>query len=291
MRSMTGYGKAQASTPLGHVTVELTSVNHRNLDVRLRIPELCRFLDIEMRNILKANLRRGHVEGTIKIIPDASQEFGKPTLNYPVARAYVREAERFCQAMSLPLPTDPAWVLSRPDVWETAEELEETRVREAVLPAFHEALMRLIQSREAEGASLKRFMEEKLSLIPPLLGQIETLQNSLPRLARETLERRLRELDLDPKVNPDRLAQEIAYMAQRADIAEEASRLSRHVRAFEAKLKEGAPSGRELDFLIQEMNRETNTMGSKSVSYELTSLTLKLKEIINQLREQVQNVA
>ncbi len=289
IKSMTGYGKAEGSTALGWVTVELTSVNHRNLDVRLKLPELIRFLDIEFRGLLKAKLKRGHIEGSIKITVDPSSPLGMPRLNLAIARSFYEEVRGFYNATNLTGSPDPSWIFGKPEVWETAEPEAVEKARDDFLALFTEAIDRLERSRESEGSTLQTFLERKLHEMAPLIKGMETLKNEVPRLARDSLEKRLRDLDLDPAVNPDRLAQEVVYLAQRADIAEEVARLSAHVNTFGQKLTAPETSGRELDFIIQEMNREVNTMGSKSISYELSSLTIQLKKIINQMREQVQN--
>ncbi len=290
MKSMTGFGKARGETPLGSITVELTSVNHRTLDIRLKLPDSFRFLEIDLRKRLKERLRRGHVEGIVKIARDPEAQDGNPTLNLALAQGYYREAERFYRAVGAAGPCDPTWILGRPDVWEASDEVNEDVARTTVLPVFSQALDQLILSREREGASLLHFLETKLADLSPLLDQVEALKTGIPRQAQETLLKRLTDLHLDPSLNPERVAQEAAFIAQRADISEEVSRLSRHIEAFGIKLRAREAGGRELDFILQEMNREVNTMGAKGISYALSALTLQLKEIINQMREQVQNV-
>ena len=290
MKSMTGYGKAQAPTSIGNVTVELTSVNHRNLDIRLKLPEICRFIEIEARKALKSRVRRGYVEGIVRIEKDPVATSGNPRLNLHVAQTYFEEAKRFYQSLCISEPPEPTWILNRPDVWEATEDLEDNKIKEAVLPVFREALGYLIRSREEEGRALLTFFEQKLNGMMPLLNRLETLKSNVPQLAREALLKRLKELDLDPVLSSDRLAQEVLYTAQRADIAEEVSRLSSHVASFKTKLREEMVSGRELDFIVQEMNREVNTIGSKSISYDISTLTIQLKGTINQMREQIQNV-
>jgi len=290
MRSMTGYGKAQNNTSIGIITVELTSVNHKNLDIRLRLPEFCRFLEIEIRKLLKETLRRGHVEGFLKIERDEAAIPQGITLNLPVAKAYYKEAERFYQALGIQDSIETSWILNNPDVWQTPDVPETDEIRTAVVPVIREAINHLVKTRETEGGTLSIFFEQKLKEIRVVLKKIEILKNEVPALAREALTQKLKELNVDPSVNPDRLAQEVAYMAQRADIAEEVTRLASHVEAFKTRIHVPGTSGKELDFTIQEMNREVNTIGSKSISYGLSSLVIQLKEIINQMREQVQNV-
>ena len=290
MRSMTGYGRARENTSLGIVTVELTSVNHRNLDIRLRLPELCRFLEIELREAMKNSLKRGHVEGTIKIERDETSMLPDIALNIPVAVAYYNEIQKLHETIGIDSPSEISWILDKPEVWQTPETPETGEIREAVLPVFEEALTSLARSREQEGETLKAFFLGKLSEIDPILKEIETFMPELPHLVKKSLTKKLEELQQDPSLNPERLAQEVAYLAQRADITEEFSRLSSHVKAFREKILKQTASGRELDFTLQEMNREVNTMGSKSVSYDLSSHVIQLKEILNQIREQVQNV-
>ncbi len=290
MRSMTGYGRAEENTPLGTVKVELFSVNHRNLDLRLRLPDTCRPLEIELREAVKKALRRGHVEGTLRIDADASTAARDIALNVAAATAYYNEAQKLRDVLGLDALPGIDWILEKPEVWQPPESPETGEIRAAVLPVFEAALGRLAASREREGASLAAFFEEKLNEIAPIIKEVEAFMPQLPHLVRDSLVKRLEELAQDPSLNPDRLAQEVAYLAQRADITEEVSRFGAHLVAFREKIHRADVSGRELDFTLQEMNREVNTMGSKSVAYALSNHVIRLKEILNQLREQVQNV-
>jgi uncharacterized protein (TIGR00255 family) len=290
MKSMTGYGRAQDNTPIGIITVELTSVNHRNLDIRLRLPEMCRSLDIALRRLLKNHLRRGHVEGSVKIERDEAASSRDIVLNMPIATAYYNEAKRFYESTGIDTNQDFSWIFLKPEVWQVPETLAADAIQSAIFPVFENALSQLVSSREQEGEALKSFFMEKIGEINPIMEEIETFMPTLPLLVKESLIKKLQELKQDPSLNPDRLAQEIAYLAQRADITEEASRLHAHLKTIKGKIRKKTINGRELDFTIQEMNREVNTMGSKSVSYELSSKVVRLKEILNQLREQAQNV-
>lgn len=287
---MTGYGRVQENTSIGVVTVELTSVNHKNLDIHLRLPEICWFMEIEMHRLIKTILRRGHVEGLVKIKWEPEHTSPNIMLNLPTATAYFEEAKRFYRSLGFSKAPEPSWILDRDDVWQSREYPEDNEISKAIIPIFHKAVRRLVNSREEEGKTLTSFFEQKFREITLLLEEVEDLKSKVPALARESLTKRLKELGLDPTLNPDRLYQEIAYTAQRADIAEEVSRLSSHIAAFNNRIHAPETSGRELDFIIQEMNREVNTIGSKSISYKLSSLVIKLKGIINQMREQVQNV-
>ncbi len=290
MKSMTGYGKYREITSVGTVTVELISVNHRNLDIRLRLPEACHFLEIPFRSLLKKRLRRGHVDGFVKIEKEADALSHDIHLNEPVARAYLQEAKRFLESESSLSSSDFSWIFTRSDVWKPPEIPEDSDMDKAITPVFQKALELLVHSRAEEGKKLKAFFEERVAEMVPILKDIDVIKAALPRLAKENLVKRLEELSLDPHINPDRLAQEVTYLAQRSDIAEEVSRLHAHLDVLTQKIQAPDVNGRELDFLLQEMNREVNTMGSKSITHELTNRVLRLKEILNQIREQVQNV-
>jgi len=169
MKSMTGYGRAQDNTSIGTVTVELTSVNHRNLDVRLRLPDICRFFEIELRQLLKNHLRRGHVEGSIKIERDETAFSHDIVLNLPITTAYYNEAKRFYDTIGIALSPDFSWIFSRPEVWQVSETPETETIQSALLPVFEKALSQLVHSREQEGGTLKSFFMEK---IRELLGKV-----------------------------------------------------------------------------------------------------------------------
>ena len=291
MKSMTGYGKTQDNTSAGVVSVEMISVNHRNLDLRLRIPDAFRFVEIDIRNLIKAKLRRGHVEVAVRVEPDPESASGNIAINLPAALAYHREAAKFYHAVGNAKEAPvPSWIFGMKDVWNTPDPADSHTIKEALLFLSERALTALIATRASEGATLEAFFEQKTRGLLPIVEGITGLKDEIPAQARAALEARIRDLGADSTVSPDRLAQEITLLVQRADITEEVSRLGAHIKNFLEKIHQPDIGGKELDFILQEMNRETNTMGSKSASYQLSALMIQLKETISQLREQVQNV-
>jgi len=291
MKSMTGYGKAQDNTPAGIVGVEIFSVNHRNLDLRLRLPDAFRFIEIDIRNLLKKKLRRGHIEVTVRIESNSESTAKNITINLPAALAYYHEATKFYHAVEN-MQTIPAvdWIFSMKDIWSTPDPVDPHAIKETLLLLSNRALGALILSRESEGTALETFFDQKIEAMRPIMDKITRLKDKIPVQARADLKTRIRNFGADGMISPDRLAQEITLLVQRADITEEVSRLSAHINSFLEKIHQPETGGKELDFILQEMNRETNTMGAKSASYQLSTLIIQLKEVISQLREQVQNV-
>jgi len=291
MKSMTGYGKAQDNTPAGIVSVEMISVNHRNLDLRLRLPDAFRFAEIDIRNFLKKKLRRGHVEVAVRVESNSESTAKNITINLPAALTYYQEAAKFYQAVeNVKKPPVSDWIFNMKDVWNTPDPIDNPAIKETLLFLSEQALTALMASRASEGTTLERFFEQKTRILLPVMDGITRLKDEIPVQARTDLENRIRNFGANSTVSPDRLAQEITLLVQRADITEEVSRLGAHINSFLEKIHHPDTGGKELDFILQEMNRETNTMGSKSASYQLSTLIIQLKEIIGQLREQVQNV-
>jgi uncharacterized protein (TIGR00255 family) len=290
---MTGYGEARDNTPAGVVSVEMISVNHKNLDLRLRLPNAFRFIEIDIRNLLKEKLRRGHVEVAVKVETDPDPESAAKniTLNLSTALAYHREAVKLYKALKISNKTPVSdWIFKMENVWSIPEPINRETIKKTLLFLTSKALTALVTARESEGATLEVFLKKKTRALLPIMEKITRLKSEIPAQTRASLETRLKKLNIDNTVSPDRLAQEIALLVQRADITEEVSRLGAHINRFLEKIHQPDTGGKELDFIIQEMNREANTISSKSTSYNLSTLVIQLKETINQLREQVQNV-
>jgi uncharacterized protein (TIGR00255 family) len=286
IRSMTGYARVETQGPWGRLSWELRSVNHRYLDLALRLPEELRGIEGEARQLLGARLSRGKVEGGLRL----SRE-GAEAAPVAVDEAQLRQLQRAIatvqQALGATAPPDPVRVLSWPGVVR-GESADAAPVQQAALQLLGQALADFTQTREREGERLRQYLLERCAFIEE---QAALVRARLPAVRTQWVEKlrgRCRELGVD--VDPGRLEQEVVLVAQRLDVDEELSRLGVHLVEVRKTLSREDAVGRRLDFLMQELNREANTLSSKSQDAEITRHAVEIKVVIEQMREQVQNV-
>lgn len=286
IRSMTGYARAEAQGPWGRLSWELRSVNHRYLDLSLRLPDELRGLEGEVRTRLGARLSRGKVEGGLRYSREGAQA-APVTLDESQLRQLQQAVEAVRRALGTVAPPDPVRVLSWPGVVRS-EATDLTPVQTAALALLDRALDDFTQTREREGERLKHYLLERCGLIETHVAQV---RERLPQVRTQWVEKiRLRCQELGVDVDPARLEQEVVLAAQRLDVDEELSRLGVHLAEVRKTLSRQDAVGRRLDFLMQELNREANTLSSKSQDAEVTRHAVEIKVVIEQLREQVQNV-
>jgi uncharacterized protein (TIGR00255 family) len=284
--SMTGFAVAAAELPGCSLGVELRSVNHRYLDVQVKLPDELRALDTALRDLLTSEIRRGKVDCRITLnhtLPGAA------TLAIDAGRvAQLRDAAaEVLRHAPDSTPISVADILRWPGVL-TEPSLPPEALSGRVLELARRTLTELAASRLREGEKLKAMLEERCAGIE---AQVERVAPRIPAIHAAFVEKlgaRLREAGLDP--DTERLKAELALFAAKIDVAEELSRLSTHVAEVRRVLGAGGASGKRLDFLMQELNREANTLGSKSVDAELSQAALEIKVLIEQMREQVQNI-
>jgi len=299
LKSMTGYAQARVEQDGWSLRISVRSVNHRFLDVHLRLPEGFEMFEPRIRQAVRERLRRGHVDVALHFEPAGSAAV---QVNRELAEAYVKAVEELRQRFGLKAEPDLVAVLRMPGVVAAAgfpgggrSDEEQQRLAGQVSACLEEALARLEEMQHAEGLVLAEEMRHRLEHITSHAAKIQMLaERSRPAYARQ-LEARLKELLGDTAMDPARLAQEAALLAERGDISEELARLNCHVEQFGKLLGGAAETGKKLDFLLQEMQREANTMLSKTPGIEadglaITDLALEVKSAIEKLREQVQNI-
>jgi len=292
---MTGYAQSRAEENGLALRVSIRSVNHRFLDLHVRLPEGWEPLEPRLRQRVRQHVRRGHVDVTLRI-----ETTGPATvqLNQQLAAAYARAAQDLSREFSTPPTIDFVALLRLPGVVTgTGVPCEEEVERAAglALRCLDDALARLDEMRSAEGASLAAEMRGRLGAIASHAKEIEKLAETLRPDHARRLSERLAELLGNTAIDPGRLAQEAALLAERSDVSEEVARLRSHLQQFDALLEKDPEAGKKLDFLLQEMQRESNTMLSKTPGVEsqgmaITDLALEVKAEVERLREQMQNV-
>ena len=285
VHSMTAFARNEQATAHGTLSWELRSVNHRYLEPHLRLPEAFRDLEGAVREALRQGLSRGKVECTLRF---AEENAGKQLqVDSERARQVIAAAEQVAALIQQPAPLNPLEVLAWPGVL-VADSADPQALNAAALKLFDQALSELKAGRASEGAELAKLLNERLDSI---LEEVAALRELVPQMLagqRQKIETRFAEMQAE--LDPQRLEQELVLLAQKSDVAEELDRLSTHVSEARRVLKAGGAAGRRLDFLMQELNREANTLGSKSVVAEVSQTSMELKLLIEQMREQVQNL-
>ncbi|MBG0842515.1 TIGR00255 family protein [Pseudomonas sp. NFACC19-2] len=285
VHSMTAFARNEQATAHGTLSWELRSVNHRYLEPHLRLPEAFRDLEGAVREALRQGLSRGKVECTLRF---AEESAGKPLqVDADRARQLIAAAEQVAALIQQPAPLNPLEVLAWPGVL-VADSADPQALNAAALKLFDQALGELKAGRAREGAELAKLLNERLDSI---LDEVAALRELVPQmLAGQRAKIETRFAEMQAELDPQRLEQELVLLAQKSDVAEELDRLSTHVSEVRRVLKAGGAAGRRLDFLMQELNREANTLGSKAFDPRSTQAAVNLKVLIEQMREQVQNI-
>jgi uncharacterized protein (TIGR00255 family) len=292
IKSMTGYGRAEAVLAGRKFLIEMKSVNHRFLEVSLRLPGMISPLEGEIRKRIGEQFSRGRIEATIRVDGDGCTEevAGRFTLNLPLVRNYHALLCQLKEEFKLNDEVTLAMMAGFRDVFISAEPVQDPQALwEGLAPILAEAILALSEMRQKEGECLKRDLTGRLEMIA---GRLEGIAARSPQVVLEYQKRladRVRELTGGMVVDEARLLQEVAIMAEKSDITEEIVRFRSHIDQF-TELLTGKDAGRKIDFLLQEMGREINTIGSKSGDAEISRDVIEIKSELAKLREQVQNI-
>jgi uncharacterized protein (TIGR00255 family) len=290
IKSMTGFGQGEATSERYAVRVELRSVNHRYLDLFLRVPKQYSQLEEVLRRAIGERIARGRVEAAVTVEEFAQKE-RNVQLNAPLLLGYLRALGAIQEVLGSDEEVTLSQVLTLPGILEVEEpECDWEELQGVLLEAAGQALTDLEQMRAAEGARLCRDLEEKITRIAELQRQVAEIAPQVVVDYRERLRERLRELLQGTTLTEERFLAEVALFADRCSIDEELVRLASHTQQLKDLLHSTEPVGRKLDFLIQEMNREVNTIGAKGSSAHIAGLVVELKSELEKVREQVQNI-
>ncbi|MCI7392167.1 MAG: YicC family protein [Clostridiales bacterium] len=293
IRSMTGFGRGEYSDGKRNVICEIRTVNHRYADISVKMPKRYSFAEEKIKALIKERVRRGKVEVSI-IVENLTEGDITIRLNSPVAQQYIENLKELKERYGLTGEIDLKLVSSMPDVLKAIPDVEdEEEVTAVICESVKAAVSRLDEMRTTEGAKLAEDLLMRGELIREIVKKIEKRAPLVAEEYREKLEARIRELVEDKVDIPaDRILVEAAVFADKANITEELVRLDSHMIQLKTFLTESGEGtvGKKLDFLVQEMNREANTIGSKANDLEITSLMLETKSEIEKIREQVQNI-
>ncbi len=287
IQSMTGFASAERQLPAGRLSWEIRSVNHRYLEISLRLPEDFRVLEPAIRELLGARLGRGKIDAGLRFVRGEGTDESNLELNTALASQIITLHAELAKLSGMRQEASLDALLRWPGVVAERQQDCETLQQEA-LEALDEAISGLRDARNREGEKLVSVIREKLGSVAAVVAQV---RDWLPEI-REGLKTRLltRLADLPQPLDPGRLEQEVAFLVQKIDVDEELDRLDAHVSEARRVLELDEPVGRRLDFLMQEFNRESNTLSSKSIDNRSTQAAVELKVLIEQMREQVQNI-
>ena len=284
--SMTAFARETASTAQGTLTVELRSVNHRYLDCTFKLPESLRALEPLLREKASAALARGKLDCMIRlqVAPAKEGDLQVNPAQLDKLRGAIEQVTERIDQLQAPTALE---VLQYPGICGGLEESEE-QINETARQIFAAALATLRDNRRREGEKMAALILERLQQVEAAVASTRQLLPTLMAQQRSRITTRIEELDVE--VDRGRLEQELVYLAQKADVDEELDRLEAHVSEVRRTLEKGGPCGRRLDFLMQELNREANTLSSKSIASGTTQNAVELKVLIEQMREQIQNI-
>jgi len=285
IRSMTAFARQEHEADWGALTWELRSVNHRYLEVSLRLPDELRSLETAVRERAARRLGRGKLDCNLRYKP--TQRRAALALDAQALDQTLAACEQIRSQLPDAAAINPLDLLRWPGVIQE-ESADPVPLAEAALALFDQALNELVATRDREGAQIHEILRTRLDAMEPLVASARARLPEVLARIRDKLRLRVQELTTNP--DPDRLEQELAYLAQKMDVDEELDRLTGHIAEVRRVFKLAEPVGRRLDFLMQEFNREANTLGSKSADSETTKVSVELKVLIEQMREQVQNV-
>ena len=289
MRSMTGLGVGSARSGGCVLRAEIRSVNHRFLDLSLRLPAHLSDEEPRIREMLAASIDRGRV--TINVEMERSRDSIELRVNEAFVESYVKNARRLAKRHGLGSEIQVDRILSMPEASSVREkDLPRDLLKELLDRCVEQAFSRFQKMREKEGKSLSRELAKRIASLERETKSIEKNAGQVPREIRRRMEDRIEKLGAEHAVDPSRLAAEVAMLVDRASITEEIERLASHTKQFKDSLRAKEPVAKRLGFLLQEMHREVNTTGSKSNNLGITQSVLRMKEELESLREQIQNL-
>ena len=284
-RSMTAFARNTVDFSWGSITCELRSVNHRFLEAGFRMPETLRQVEMSLREIARKKLTRGKVDISLQVA--LNNDDATVHIDMALAGRTIEIAQTLASELLNPAPISPLDIMRWPGVL-TEQSVETENLHGAAIKTFTEAVDQLLEGRQREGDKLAEMIEERLCGIET---QVALVRENLPSILDHQRVRLHEKLEhLRAQVDSDRLEQEMVIISNRADVDEELDRLAAHISEIRRVLKSQEAIGRRLDFLMQELNREANTLGSKSIAGVTTQASVELKVLIEQMREQIQNL-
>ena len=286
---MTGYGKANLSENEREYQVEIKSVNHRYLDISVKIPKVLSYLEEEVKKEIASKVKRGKIDVFITF-QNNSTEGKEIKINTEVAKIYIDELKRLAAQEEILANIEVTEISKLPDVLSIQNKQEDETIKKELLETVSQATEKLVQMRKTEGNKMAEDLLARLKGIQEKVKEISLLSTGLIEEYVVKLEGRIKEILKNQEIDEARLAQEVVIYADKCSVEEEVTRLKSHISQFEELLNSEEAIGKKLDFIIQEMNRETNTIGSKANNLKITNEVIDVKTELENIREQIQNV-
>lgn len=289
IKSMTGYGKANLSKNAREYQVEIKTVNHRYLDISVKMPRVLSYLEEEVKKEITSKVKRGKIDVFITF-ENNSTEGKEIKINTEIAKIYIDELKKLAKQEEISANIEVTEISKFPDVLSIQNKQEDERIKNELLETVNQATERLVQMRTVEGSKIAEDLLARINIIQEKVKEISSLSTGLIEEYVVKLEGRIKEILKNQEVDETRLAQEVVIYADKCSVEEEVTRLKSHISQFEKLLNSEESIGKKLDFIIQEMNRETNTIGSKANNLEITNEVIDIKTELENIREQIQNV-
>ena len=289
IKSMTGYGRANVSKNEREYQIEIKSVNHRYLDVSVKMPRQLSYLEETIKKEISSKVKRGKIDVFVTF-ENNSAEGKEIKINTELAKAYIDELKKLAEKENILADIQVTDISKYPDVLNIQNSQDDETIKEEVIETIKNATENLVQMREVEGTKISEDLTERLDKIQLKINEISKLSTGLIEEYVVKLEERIKEILKNQEVDKSRLAQEVVIYADKCSIEEEVTRLNSHISQFKTLLSSNEAIGKKLDFIVQEMNRETNTRGSKANKLEITNGVIDIKTEIENIREQVQNI-
>ena len=289
IKSMTGYGKANLSQKEREYEVEIKSVNHRYLDISVKMPRVLSYLEEEVKKEIASKVKRGKIDVFINF-ENSSTEGKEIKINTEIAKIYIDELKKLAKQENILANIEVTEISKFPDVLSIQNKQEDETIKNELLQTVSQATEKLVQMRSVEGNKIAEDLFVRIQAIQEKVKEISSLSTGLIEEYVVKLEGRIKEILKNQEVEEARLAQEVVIYADKCSVEEEVTRLKSHISQFEKLLKADEAIGKKLDFIIQEMNRETNTIGSKANNLEITNDVIDVKTELENIREQIQNI-
>lgn len=289
IKSMTGYGKSSLCINSREYQIEIKAVNHKYIDVNIKLPRVISYLEDEVRKYIISKIKRGKIDITITF-----ENYGKDgnniKINTELAKFYIESLKKLAEEENLSTEINVTEITKMPDVLTIKNDINEDEIKQELLQVLKEATDQLIEMRKKEGAKISVDILNKIEQIEIKTNEILQLSTGLIEEYVVKLEARIKDLLKTDELDKARLMQEVVIYADKCSIEEEVTRLKSHISQLRNLINIDEPTGKKMDFLIQEMNRETNTIGSKSNNLDITNDVITIKTILEDIREQIQNI-
>ena len=290
IRSMTGYGKQSLIVEKREYQVEIKSVNHRYLDINIKLPKSISYLEDTIKKEISAKIKRGKIDVFITF-ENNSQEGKNITINKELAKLYIEQLKQLAQEEKISSNIEVMDIAKLPDILVVKNDEEDERIQNELIEVVQGAISKIIEMKNVEGSKIEQDLLQRIDKIENKIMEISAKSTGLIEEYVVKLEKRIKEILKTEELDKSRLAQEVVIYADKCSIEEEVTRLKSHIYQFRNLISNNNETiGKKLDFLIQEMNRETNTIGSKANNLEITNGVIDIKTELEDIREQIQNI-